>query len=406
MSGTLNVHRVFKGSQTRQGYLGYLDLSDGREKSLREARDSIRKALREGMPDWNGDAKSPRLVEHRHIALASQLPPIRPKFRMQGSGVYHTLNFPAHLPPQEVDYDDGVFLPTSFVNGYGANRPVLASNGYFDMVEEVIAPLCSQRNWELDTSKSSCVRVRIDSDAHVDLALYAIPDEEFEELVTARTITLAAEGRSAPELDFELAEEIYMDLLKERIMLAHRDSGWIESDPREIENWFKVSIADHGYIVRRVCRYLKGWRDQQWVKGGPSSIALMACVVATFDELDGTLPVNRDDLALHAVANRLEALFSQGIANPVLKDSRLDTDWTTEERDDFVSRARGLGAKIDTVLNRTYHKGIAISELRESFGTRIPNDHFLIDVESKERRVRAYAPAAVAAPEVIRTTSG
>ena len=406
MNGTLNVHKIFKGSLTRQGYLASLDLSDSREKSLRGARDSIRKVLQKDMPDWNGPAKAHRLVEHRFVELASQLPPIRPKFRMQGSGVYHTLNNPAHLPPQEVDFDDGLFLPTSFVNGSGSNRPVLASRAYFEMVEEIITPLCVQRGWELDDSKPSCVRVRIDSGAHVDLALYAIPDEEFKELAEARMRALAAGGRTASELEFELAEDIYRSLLKERIMLAHRVSGWIESDPRKIEDWFRAAIQDHGEVIRRLSRYLKGWRDQQWVKGGPSSIALMACVVAILDELDGTPPEDRDDLALHTVANRLEALFSQGIANPVLTNSRLDADWTAEERGNFMSRARGLAAKIDTVLNRTFHKDIAISELQESFGTRIPNDHSLIDVESQVRRVRAYAPAAVAAPEVPRTTSG
>ena len=194
MHGTLNVHRVFKGSQTRRGYLAALNLKDNRAKSLRDARDRIRKALREEMPDWNSHAKSRRLVEHRHIALASRIPALRPKFRMQGSGVYHTLNYPAHLPPQEVDFDDGVFLPTSFVNGRGSDRPVMASSGYFAMVEEILEPVCAERGWELDTTKPSCVRVRIDAEAHVDLALYAIPDEEFADLAEARRVGLGGQG--------------------------------------------------------------------------------------------------------------------------------------------------------------------------------------------------------------------
>lgn len=406
MHGTLNVHRVFKGSQTRRGYLAALSLKDERAASLREARDRIRKRLREEMPDWNSHAKARSLVDYRYVALASRMPKLSPKFRMQGSSVYHTLNFPAHLPPQEVDFDDGVFLPTSFVNGGGSNRPVVASKGYFAMVEEILGPLCAERGWQLDTSKSSCVRVRIDEEAHVDLALYAIPDEEFTKLAEARALALTARGPAVPELDFELADEIYKGLLENRIMLAHRHRGWIESDPREIENWFLGAIADHGEAVRRVCRYLKGWRDFQWMQGGPSSITLMACVVAVYDKLKGPLPENRDDLALQAVADRLEAMFSHAIPNPVLPDLQLDEDWSSEERLDFKARARGLKTKIDTVLNRTYHKAVAIAELRQGFGVRIPNDELLIDVEAEERRVRAYAPAVVAVPAVPRTTSG
>ena len=406
MSGTLNVHRVFRGSQTRRGYWAGLGLRDNRAQSLRDARDRIRRALRQEMPDWNSHARSQNLVEHRHIALASRMPPLRPKFRMQGSSVYHTLNSPAHTPPQEVDYDDGVFLPTSFVNGRESNRPVVASKGYFRMVEEILVPLCDERGWELDTSKPSCVRVRIDAEAHIDLALYAIPDEEFGELTEARAMAFAAKGHAVPELDFELADEVYRGLLEKRIMLAQRERGWIESDPRELENWFLNAIADHGEEVRRVCRYLKGWRDYQWTRGGPSSIALMACVVAVYDELNGTLPENRDDLALQAVADRLEELFSQAIPNPVLPDQDLDEGWSREERQDFRARARGLKTRINKVLNRTFHKQVAISELRECFGVRIPHDELLIDIESEERKVRLYAPAVVVAPEVPRTTSG
>ncbi len=406
MHGTLNVHRVFRGSQTRRGYLAALGLTEDRTKSLREARDRIRRALREEMPDWNNPAKARILVERNYITLASQMPALSPKFRMQGSGVYQTLNFPAHVPPQEVDFDDGVFLPTSFVEERGSNRPVVASKGYFSMVEEILDPLCTRWGWKLDTGKSSCVRVRIDAEAHVDLALYAIPDKEFAELAEARALTMLGGRQAAPELDFELAEEIYKDLLGKRIMLAHRDSGWIVSDPREIESWFLDAIEDHGKVVRRVCRYLKGWRDYQWEKGGPSSIVLMACVVRVFDDLDGTLPENRDDLALQAVADRLEELFSQAIPNPVLPDQHLDGDWSVQDRLDFRARARELKARIDTVLSGTYHKNLAISELREGFGERIPNDAQLIDLEAEERRVRAYMPAAVAAPQVPRTTSG
>ena len=406
MHGTLNVHRVFRGSQTRRGYLAALGLRDERAESLREARDRIRKALRQTMHDWNSPTKARRLVEYRYVDLASQMPELRPKFRMQGSSVYKTLNFPAHLPPQEVDFDDGVFLPTSFVNGGGSSRPVVASKGYFAMVEEILGPLCAECGWQLDTSKSSCVRVRIDAEAHVDLALYAIPDDEFTELEEARAMALMAKGQATPELDFELAEEVYKDLLEKRIMLAHRDSGWIESDPREIENWFLDAIADHGEVVRRVSRYLKGWRDFKWIRGGPSSITLMACVVAVYDQLNGTLPENRDDLALQAVAVRLEDLFSQAIPNPVLPDQLLDEDWSAEERLEFRTCARELNAKIDAVLSGTFHKEVAITKLREGFGERIPNDEMLIDFESEERRVQEYAPSVMTAPAVPRTTSG
>ena len=107
-----------------------------------------------------------------------------------------------------------------------------------------------------------------------------------------------------------------------------------------------------------------------------------------------------------AVADRLEALFSQPIRNPVLPDQNLDEGWSPEERFDFKAQAADLKMMIDGVLNNTLHKRIALSRLQEKFGSRIPDDELLIDIDSEEREVLAYAPAAVAAPFVPRTTSG
>ena len=406
MEGTLNAHKVFKGTSSRPGYVVALNISGDCGHALRNARDEIRRTLREGMLQWQNLAKAQDLVEHRNIDQASQLPPLRPRFRMQGSGVYHTLNDPAYKPPQEVDYDDGLFLPTSFINGGGSVRPLLAAKGYFKMVEAILAPLCAREGWDLVTTKPTCVRVRIDQDAHIDLPLYAIPDEEFVELAEAAARAMLAKGVASA--DIELAERVYMVLPEDRIMLAHRDRGWIESDPREIENWFLGAIKEHGEVLRRVCRYLKGWRDYQWLKGGPSSITLMACVVTVFDDLNGVLPKNRDDLALQAVADRLEELFSQPIPNPVLPDSDWDLDksWSPQERLSFKSRAAELRSMMDGILNHCYHSQIAFAQLQEKFGDRIPNDELLIEIDSKEREVLAYEPAKVAAPFVPRTTSG
>lgn len=406
MRGTLNAHKVFKGTAKQVGYLKRLNLNPDREQTLRNARDQVRQALRHGMTEWSDLAKSQELVERRHIALAAQLPPLRPRFRMQGSSVYHTLNDPAHKPPQEVDYDDGVFLPTSFVNGGGTVQPLLASKSYFKVVEAILAPLCKSNGWDLITSKPTCVRVSVDHEAHIDLPLYAIPDAEFEELAKATAKATLSKGIAGPDSEIEMAEQVYANLAEDRIMLARRDNGWIESDPRKLEDWFLGAISEHGEVVRRVCRYLKGWRDYQWRQGGPSSILLMACAVTVLDDLSGTLPGNRDDLALQAVADRLKDLWSRSVPNPVLPEQNLDENWSDEERQEFEACAASLKATMDGVLDGTFNKQIALSKLQGDFGHRIPDDELLIEIESMEREILDYEPAKVAAPLVPRTTSG
>ncbi len=91
-------------------------------------------------------------------------------------------------------------------------------------------------------------------------------------------------------MNLEFSEAIYRALPTDQIMLARRNAEWRESDPRQIEDWFLEAIAEHGEVVRRVCRYLKGWRDYQLEKSKISSLLLMTCVVATFDSLRGSLP--------------------------------------------------------------------------------------------------------------------
>ena len=104
---------------------------------------------------------------------------------VESSGVsaYGTCNVPAHQPPQEIDLDDGLFLPVSFLSCNGTLHPAVVSNGLFLAVERILAPLCEKKGWRLNRSKASCVRVELPGHAHVDLALYAIPDVQFAELL-------------------------------------------------------------------------------------------------------------------------------------------------------------------------------------------------------------------------------
>ncbi len=215
-----------------------------------------------------------------------------------------------------------------------------------------------------------------------------------------------ASGKLAHDADTVFAEQIYRNLPADRIMLAQRDGNWIESDPRKLEIWFKDAIDEHDEVLRFVCRYIKGWRDYQWKDRRLTSIAIMACVVTAYDELGGTLPDNRDDTALLAVAEKLPGLLEKAIPNPVIPHQTLDEDWTTAERAEFVRGAKQLRDELNSGLNETFYKTLAIEALRRVFGSRIPNDELLLSIDQAEREVMSYTPARVAAPFVPRSTSG
>lgn len=390
-----NAHRIFTGPADADHFLAALTLEPSRESMLRSAREICRSAIGSGLRSWSTVLQKSMLFEAAaaHVAPAS----LKPKFKMQGSFAYRTLNEPAHKPPQEIDLDDGVFVPVSFLNDNGRSHPALISSGYFRAVEALLTPVCRERGWTLVTDKPSCVRVELDDGAHIDFALYAIPDEEFEELVETEVLAKAmnAQDRAMLTEQIDLAEDLYRGLREDQIMLAHRVEGWKPSDPRKLEDWFRAALRTHGEQMRRVCRYLKGWRDHHWESCRLSSIALMSCVVTTYDEATAAPSDSRDDLALLAVADRLPVLFRGRIANPVVEGQYLDDGWEQEHRQAFIREAQALCERLREAITGTDSPTRALASLVRAFGERLPNDPSLIKSEE---------PAELGAPAVL--TSG
>ncbi|MFX7785153.1 hypothetical protein ABTJ92_23300, partial [Acinetobacter baumannii] len=72
--------------------------------------------------------------------------------------------------------------------------------------------------------------------------------------------------------------------------MATRDGMWRPSDPEDVAKWFDDRIKQHSDQLRRVCRYLKAWRDFQWTSGGPTSVSIMVAAGQSFEHIQG-----RDD---------------------------------------------------------------------------------------------------------------
>jgi hypothetical protein len=382
----VNAHRALFSKGESASYLRGLTVNVGQRTRLQAARDEIRAAIDKGFRDWSDLIDRGELFEARALAsliFADAEPALRPKFRMQGSWSYHTLNRITWDPPQEIDLDDGVFLPVSFLVQNGGASPAVASAGYFVAIERILAPLCHRKGWELVTDKPSCVRAQIEDDAHIDLALYAIPDEEFEVLLEKAAIAASSRFDSIVfDEAVAFSEAVYPRLPTDQIMLAHRREGWKPSDPRKLEDWFGDAIQTHGDQLRRLCRYLKGWRDHVWQDPCRlSSIALMACVVAAYDQALTAVPENRDDLALQMVATQLPSLLSRRIPNPVVDGQFLDEGWTPELRTEFADEARSLRAEVDRALAAGKAETV-VEHLRGALGRFLPDDPDLIAIEA------------------------
>lgn len=65
------------------------------------------------------------------------------------------------------------------------------------MVRELMDPLAKEKKWTLETEKPTCVRVLLGNGtrAHVDLPLYAAPDDEFLQIKEAMAKASASHGQ-------------------------------------------------------------------------------------------------------------------------------------------------------------------------------------------------------------------
>lgn len=397
---SVNAHRAFDNTGGKS-YRKNLDPLDNEIEELRRARDLVRTTLKTAFAGW--ETRIPVRALFEDVAVASfsardEKPRLSPKFRGQGSYVYATLNQPTHNPPQEMDFDDGMFLPTSFLSENGGSHPIVASRGYFALVESALEPLCREKGWILNPGRArpSCVRVCLNNGrSHLDIALYAIPDDQYHVLVEKAA---TASNRSFGVIDEGIMfDSVYETIAADQIMLAHREDGWKVSDPRKLEAWFLNAVKTHGEQLRRLSRYLKGWRDHTWENCRLSSIALMAGAVRFFEEAREYF-VGRDDLALQALAANLPTYLSQHIPNPVV-DGRLDEGWDDGPnpcRNEFVAKATALKASVSAALAEPTAVA-ASAALRKIFGAHFPADASLI---SEDRQVE-YKSAGVAASAAV-----
>ena len=359
-----------------------LDLTPGQRASIARARTDVRDCLRTGIP---------RVL--RANGYTEDVP--QPRFFTQGSWAYKTLNSPAKHP-QQADVDDGCYLPLSFVSQ--TKRPNTAARIFFAAAEEALKPLVEEKRWKLVTDKPTCIRIIIATYAHIDIPLYAIPDEEF---VTLAKAAMERYGYDSLTEAVNMAErDTWTALPADKVLLAHRECNWMSSDPRLVKEWFLGEVEAKGEQLRRVVRYLKAFRDWRWSNGGPASILLMAAAAPLFEKRD-----RRDDLALLDVVAALPARLRAGVNNPVEESESL-TVRLGEAGVKEVAKAFEEFEKVLRGATGASNPSQACIWMRGEFGSRFPNEPDRVPVVSVAATIAA-APATAGPSELVgRTKAG
>lgn len=358
-----------------------LDLLPEQRDWIASARKDVRNCLRTGIP---------RVLNE--LGYTEDVP--QPRFFTQGSWAYKTLNSPAQRP-QQADVDDGCYLPLSFVSQ--TKRPSTAATVFFSAAEEALKPLIDTKRWMLVTDKPTCIRIVIGTYAHIDIPLYAIPDEEFATL----RASMESYGYDSLTKAINNAErDVWTALPADKVLLAHREHNWMASDPRPVKEWFLGEVEAKGEQLRRVVRYLKAFRDWRWPSNGPTSILLMAAAAPLFEKRD-----RRDDLALLDVVAALPTRLRAGVNNPVEEAESL----TARLGKAGVEEAAKAFEEFETVLRGATDAGSpsqACIWMQDSFGPRFPNEPDRVKIVSVAATIAA-APAAAGPSELIgRTKAG
>lgn len=331
---------------------------------------------------------------------------VTPRFRTQGSWSYKTCVQPAWHPPQEMDWDFGVYLPVSVWEDGGP--PHVMAKLYFQLVEGLLRDLCKDKGWQLYSGKDTCIRVQINAWAHIDIPLYAAPEEQFVQIVekgafdAARTLD-AREALVANFAEEDFTHQQWEDMVD--IMMATRAGEWKPSDPEEVSRWFIDRIEEHTEQLRRVCRYLKAWRDLHWKAGdGPTSVCIMIAVAQSFEPQRG-----RDDIALERAARTLATALKGDVREPGIAEGLEDFNKRLDEagRQIASARAETLASQIQSArLKASYLAGDAIDILRTQLGGRVPYRTDLVEPDGGEDAVRVIGADRVSRPVVKSTSAG
>ncbi len=330
-------------SELFEGYRVNLTINKKNKDVLVSARDEIRPVLRDGL-SFDGS-------------------PV--KFLTQGSSRHQLINHPCH-PNQQMDLDDGVYIPNSVAE---CKNPAQ----WLDHVADCLKPLAKSNGWVISTEKSSCVRVVLDEDKHIDIPLYHIPDLSINKLQATDP--------------------------SDNVQLARRE-GWKNSDPRTINEWVASISAEHGSKYKHICRTLKGWRDNQWEYKSPiSSIMIMKMVEMAMKNAGIFKDSNEreDEIFCKVVDAIVGNILHSNIPDPDPNNAdSLNSKWNEDETKDCVLKFNSLQKALYGECNNDDY----VRKLREEFGRFFPTNTSFIKsckTATKVAAVTATTPLAAAA---------
>lgn len=425
-----NFHQYY--TNRNDGLMGKLVLTDEEKNNLKALRKIIRLRTRDVFEEAKGIAKAVKksvltfeIIQEKvsktkikHLSENDQLEVAKliyemdedardeflgltPRFWTQGSFQYDTLNRPFQ-PSQEMDIDDGTYMPMPIFE----SEPKIGHSLLILLVDASLKSLVAENHgWKFEP-KQTCGRIKIEAEkTHIDVPMYAIPKDEFmkkQVALSANRSFFESVGCESYVCDSDDTDSYEVDSENVNLALREGERKWINSDPKIVEDWFNDSCGRIGKHLRKVCRFMKAWRDAQWDVGGPSSISLMAATVNILDRVSH----DSSDLGetMKIVAKNLPGEFARGVDSPDDTDEKplfppsykhgpreMDIMSKLERLPEILSSAESAGSKFE-----------ALKMINMAFGNRVTNSDLI--VLAKALPAFAQEPSSASKPEKISST--
>ena len=424
---TWNFHSYYTNRES--GLLGQIILSDGEKESLKALRQIVRVRIRDTFNEAKQLVKlsknylladslltefvdtkfkylkpeDQKILAELMIGLSdilkAEFMKLNPRFWTQGSFAYDTLNRPYRTPPQEMDIDDGAYLPMMFFE----DKPAIGHKLLLLLVDASLYSLAAERSgWSFEP-KEMCGRIKISArNVHIDVPMYAIPYEKFLEkevlLEKAESLRIAIESYDSLSVaDHALYDQLDADCVNLAVRIDNQK--WIKSDPKDVHLWFQDACQRNGRHLRKICRVVKAWRDAtDWQEGnGPSSISLMAAIVDIADRTE--LDTKDFGSMMLTVAKELPIVFRSGVESPDSNDERPlfpHIDDHEKKHTETISKLEDLASSLEAAYD-AQTKQDALNTLNSEYGNRVTNSDLIVS--------QVAAPAYESAPNKVESST-
>lgn len=190
--------------------------------------------------------------------------------------------------------------------------------------------------------------------------------------------------RSIFTSDYEIDQPVYYKVDGQNFHLAIKNTGFEDSDPKEMVDWFNQKKDKEGKLIRQV-KYLKSWSDNKRNKM-PNGLAM---TILSSNAKEMIVLNERDDITLRDILKEIKKALDRKFVCivPAVPNDDLFSDYDETRKNNFIT---ALGNFIDDAEKAIKEENqLTASKLwRKHLGDRFPEGE-----DKKEESKSQYAGA-------------